>query len=498
MSARGLGAFLVGMGGGYLQAKQREDDNKDREQQRQIRQMQIDDLQQQRSDDQALRGASAETVVSDGNAGPMPEGQEARVRGQGFASMADAQAAAPAMDTPQAQQARRAQVLRSQGKGMQAAQESLALTQTNAMEQEMADKVYARSLGRSLVMGGWEAFTKQLSDSPFGGAKFGLVKDAKGKKVRIQVLGEDGKDTGDGMDFSDDEDGRMKALGVAMSVSDPKARLDFYRWSKDANQKQANWLAEMGLKEKELASQDRYRTSMAGAAGGGGSAPVWGDKDDEFLRKRYTITDEAGQTRVDGGGLQFAKKIALAQAQKNGGDTTSALGFAFDIDQKIAAKVGNDPAKIAAARQKYLAAVTGGRGKATQEGQAERDVEASRIRLNEVGGDPARVAGEIQRIKAEMSRVSGEQRSFLQQELGFWEGAAALAVAARAVPAASKPAASMRDAAAQEPSRLQLMRSASQYRPPAKPVDLAGMAAAQGGNGKVTAEEVSNLSRIIR
>lgn len=128
---------------------------------------------------------------------------------------------------------------------------------------------------------------------------------------------------------------------------------------------------EFGLKEREAAGNDMLRRAQAGyysqrgdaaARGGAGAtqpAPVWDDKADAFLRTRYTVTDPTtGETVVDGQGLQFAKVIALAEAKRNGGDTTRALGYAFEADAKIKAMAGGDPAKIAAARSKLLADAT--------------------------------------------------------------------------------------------------------------------------------------------
>ena len=85
------------------------------------------------------------------------------------------------------------------------------------------------------------------------------------------------------------------------------------------------------------------------------AAPVWSQAADDFLMKRYSVPDPmTGKTMVDGSGMAFAKQLALAQAMRNGGDTTSALGFAFEIDNQIARENGSDQAKINAARTALL------------------------------------------------------------------------------------------------------------------------------------------------
>lgn len=68
--------------------------------------------------------------------------------------------------------------------------------------------------------------------------------------------------------------------------------------------------------------------------------PVWSDKADAYLESKYTVKDETtGATSVDGNGLQFAKQLAVAQSRRNGGDTTSALGYAFEADNQLKARV---------------------------------------------------------------------------------------------------------------------------------------------------------------
>lgn len=117
------------------------------------------------------------------------------------------------------------------------------------------------------------------------------------------------------------------------------------------------------LRETEVADKGLLRAAQAEAAAARASrmgqppapGPLWDDKADTFLRTRYTVTDpNTGQTAVDGQGLQFAKQLALAQARRNGGDTTTALGFAFEVDGRIHKEAGGDPQKVAAKRAELL------------------------------------------------------------------------------------------------------------------------------------------------
>ena len=69
-----------------------------------------------------------------------------RLRGKGYASMADAQGAVPGLDTIEAQNARRNQVLRSQGRGMQAMAEEQAAMDMKKRRAEYLKEIEAEGL----------------------------------------------------------------------------------------------------------------------------------------------------------------------------------------------------------------------------------------------------------------------------------------------------------------------------------------------------------------
>lgn len=69
-------------------------------------------------------------------------------------------------------------------------------------------------------------------------------------------------------------------------------------------------------------------------------APVWDKDADADLIRYFTKKDDVtGVTSVDGDGLQFSKKLALAQAKRNGGDTASARGYVYEVDNQLKARV---------------------------------------------------------------------------------------------------------------------------------------------------------------
>lgn len=154
---------------------------------------------------------------------------------------------------------------------------------------------------------------------------------------------------------------------AAVLDRDAAARHTTEKDERDFRQRTANDDRNYGLRKQEVEDKGLLRAAQAEAAAARAAAagkapspgPLWDDKADTFLRTRYTITDPTtGQTAVDGQGLQFAKQIALAQARRNGGDTTSALGYAFEVDQRIHQQAGSDPAKVAALRQQLLATLS--------------------------------------------------------------------------------------------------------------------------------------------
>jgi hypothetical protein len=128
-----------------------------------------------------------------------------------------------------------------------------------------------------------------------------------------------------------------------------------YGYTRAERDRRASELYAQGKTIEHQARMDQARMAEVRQRGAGAAPPpIWDDKADEFLKKRYTVTDETGRTSVDGQGLQFAKAVALAQARRNGGDTTAALGFAFDIDNRIRTEAGGDPEKIRGLRAELL------------------------------------------------------------------------------------------------------------------------------------------------
>jgi hypothetical protein len=129
----------------------------------------------------------------------------------------------------------------------------------------------------------------------------------------------------------------------------------------EQDDKRADNEANRRIQQQNADTQGIYYRAAADAKGMASQpqvAPAWDDKADTFLRQRYTVTDPvSGAVTVDGDGLQFGKTVALSRARTNGGDATSGLGYAFDVDNRLKQSVGDDPAKLRQLRNDYLRSI---------------------------------------------------------------------------------------------------------------------------------------------
>jgi hypothetical protein len=290
-----------------------------------------------------------------------------RVGMQSFASQADAQKAADAMNVPTAVNARMADVIgkrdpaRANTLRMQATQGEAAQLQLQRAKDLEAREAALRDLGGQLIQGGWSAVPK-IYERYNDGHTVTVVENGKGGAT-ITTVGPDGKPVGQPREFKD----LQHFFGViAGSRFDPKLWMDAETARATAERAQSNADREYGLRERQLQETSRHnkaledaaaaRARAAGAASG--PAPVWDDKADAFLRSRYTVKDPmTDQVTVDGAGMRFAKTIALGKARANGGDTTIALGEAFDVDARLRAAAGGDAKKLNVLREQYIAAI---------------------------------------------------------------------------------------------------------------------------------------------
>ncbi len=365
--SNGLTAFLAGMGGGYLNQKERkrrnDQDDEDRAQRRQLIGMQMDEKQATLDSQQAVRDAGADRVVQDGNAGPMPEGQLVRMGGNGYASKEEAGAAAAPMNTPEAKADRQMSTLMQMDPVKGVALKG-AMTQAKEQERQIKMSTQLQEVGGLLARGGWGA-VPEIYGRYNDGLSARVEEDGKGGATVI-TLGKDGKELkrkpyANEMDLFGDVMGGFDPTRW-MERKDKKDETARVQGNVDRqfNAGQTQQDIENGLRREELNIR-RSTAAKAGAAAGSGGAAIWDDKADDFLKLRYSVKGEDGATTVDGQGLQFAKAVALAQATRNGGDTTSALGYAFQADEAIKQRMKGDPSAVNQERARLLAAIRSGK-----------------------------------------------------------------------------------------------------------------------------------------
>ena len=265
--------------------------------------------------------------------------------GAQYPTMAAAQQGARVQNSDAAVMRRQSKALRAAGKASEATQYAQL---AERLESEgitgFLDANFAKAPGVDAIRKGkLPDFDLQGLDD-FNAA--GKLRVPEGAKGRWQVL-----KLPNGQEIADFQvvgaDGKPVERASARQVE------AIYGYTRAERDRRASDLYAQGKTIEHQARMDATaRQKVAGSAAA--LAPVWDDKADDFLKKRYTVTDETGKTVVDGPGLQFAKALALSKARQNGGDTTSALGFAFDIDNEMRAQAGGDPKKLLMARAELL------------------------------------------------------------------------------------------------------------------------------------------------
>lgn len=302
------------------------------------------------------------------------------VAGKRFATKDEAMTAAAAANTPQAVTTRMSDVLMRNGDPVQAQklrvgamQEQVGKFQLNDAMRADLDAQWNQEVDNKVT--DWKTMAQFYSDSAADGVggknKYQFLPSPDGKSQVAHLVLADGALKPTEKTFPNTADGFAVAKAEMKRMPAERVLMHFFQKNQLAQQAERDAATAkyhegmLKISQQNADTNEQYRRDQAAALkakGGAGAAPIWDDKADTFLRERYTSKNpETGASVVDGDGLVFAKQIALAAARdKFGGDTTSALGYAFDIDKKIAADAGNDPAKIRAGRQKLLGALFAG------------------------------------------------------------------------------------------------------------------------------------------
>lgn len=167
------------------------------------------------------------------------------------------------------------------------------------------------------------------------------------------------------------KDGKVLAQNIGQTLRGMQSFMDQYKIDKDdqdaafkgreAQDKREDNIANRRIQQQNADTQQQYYGTLGVAkvaASQPGAAPIWDAKADDFLRDSYAVTDPTtGAKSTDGNGLQFGKAVAVSRARANGGDATSAIGYALDVDQRLQKSAGGDPAKLRQLRQDYLKSI---------------------------------------------------------------------------------------------------------------------------------------------
>lgn len=385
-----LGAGLGGYQKGADEAARRQREEEDRAWQREQRERQRNEWKmsdeeraQQRADKEAERRAAAPVEATPELTPDMQGPQSFNVAGRTIADPAQVDAALAQQNAPAARMRRAAGVTSDLTRAAQlegsAMQADAARMQMDAAKEAEAVRRFDADLVKSLTAGGWDGFAKFLSESKGdgmgGGAKFKVKKE--GGNVTLYPVGPDGTALDGGMTVPDTQEGKERVAFLFSKMTKPadkvrhfadeaKAKVD--REDKAADNARADKEAEARRlhEQRMLTTAERAAAAAEGRAAGGApeAPPVWDDKADTFLRQRFTAADPTtGVVSVDGQGLQFGKALALSVSKRNGGDTTQAIGYAFDVDNRLRAAAtdakGNyDAAKHRALRSDALAAMS--------------------------------------------------------------------------------------------------------------------------------------------
>lgn len=390
-------AFLAGLGTGYFKGEDKKKDDarlaeKDARE-KALFDANMADRKQTAEDKAALRVAGSPVAVTEAvPAGPVdpasdipaaaePMAPVASINGRAFASRGVADAEAAAMNTPQGTRARVMAALGAQGNVLGADQLRTSGLQADAAQmtldkgkREEANAVFDLGIKEALRRGGPDALATFMSESHADGQggkmKFKAVTMPDGK-WQMHKLNEDGTTVPISGSFGREETdfataGMMLSRGVGddkkvahlLQVKQQKdqadhnaAQLKIAQQNADTNEQ---WRKDQAENQRKQRALEEKRIAAAAKAIEVPPGVTWDKEADTFLRTRYTVKDADGNETVDGGGLIFAKQLAVAQASRNGGDTTAALGYAFQADNKIKQEAGGDPEKLRMGRVALL------------------------------------------------------------------------------------------------------------------------------------------------
>lgn len=454
-------AFLSGLGAGYLSQTEK---NKDRERQTKLDQVTFDradreteTYNREKKDRDALREAGTPVKVNSNAAMLGTSGQptlyedagvagsdyrQARnmaeqtgaeftdqaptpavsVAGKQYDTLASAQGAATAANTPEA----RTQRVMAAVSGIDPIKaldlENQQVTrgrETTKFTQEQSDRQWRQDLGTAMQSGheGLAAMVSKSQGGPMAGVNLKPVPSADGKTVTYAKVNADGTTTPTNLTFSNDQSGITQAAYMLDKAITPEHRMD----------NEMKRVSEARL-SKSADSLGTYHEALAGAAGvraeamttkaENGSGKSAYERMPEDLRLQYQGHLKAAKDARD-----EVRKLEIA----NNGELS---GAALALTDRIKKEAAGSDMKASALLRQYRTedpptdqlgfrkpTTTGAVGNATPAVQAARDVEAGDIMMREYGGDVAKAQASANELAGEVKRAKGETKAMLQSHL---------------------------------------------------------------------------------
>jgi len=302
--ARGspLLSLAAGLGTGYLNTKKQIAEqariDEDRAMQREERQLRLDDARQLRNQNAAVATAGkpigvqevAGTDMAPGEMGPSqtaPTLGGFKVGGSSYLDRAQADTAAAAENTPEAQTGRIAAAYRANG----APEKALTLENSyqdqrrkrEAEEREAADAALKKKIYSLKTPDELASFVSEFPhDGHGGGLKTKVLMSPDSKSWQVQVSKPDGSTSVLPQTYSNDGNGLLRAQIDLEGTFKPEQRKEFYKWD-----------MEQGAKAEKAKADATHQTGMLGAATTNAAA--------NMIRAQRTGGGDGGGTKAPSG-----------------------------------------------------------------------------------------------------------------------------------------------------------------------------------------------------
>lgn len=391
----GMASFLVGLGGGYIKAKDKqhdrdrqakEDEWRDEQRGRQRGEWaksdrleadvaeaskpmtaatghQVTDTAGSNAFTKDADAAAMMTDMAQAKNGQATSAAATRVGEQSYTDKAQADKALTDANSEQGVAQRQAQAYRDNGKPLEANQMQVAAMDLKAKqlglsvaEMDFADKITRKQMGEALASGkSWhEGAAKFITESQYPGikdVKAESVVSPDGKTVTLFAVKPDGTREARGT-FPAGEEGALAFMEKFGSLP-IEVRMSLMQGRESAKVDQSNKDREHDLRRREFESNQNYRRQTlsmrgtGGGSGGGSTAPAGINMDsiDKTLTGLFSKEDpNTGAKSLNTAGLAAVRQLALRTPAAANGDSTGAALQAYNAYEAAMAKAGGNSA----------------------------------------------------------------------------------------------------------------------------------------------------------